>query len=375
MNVRQSDNNYCVILAGGVGSRLWPVSREHLPKQFLDLLGSGRTLIQQTYDRFARFIAHDHIFISTQERFLPLLQAQLPQLAHAQILAEPVRRGTLAPVAWATSAIARQNPDARIVVSPSDQEIYDEAAFVHDILYSLDFVGAHEGVVTMGVRPTRPDTSYGYVQAGDPVADELLIRRVKTFTEKPDTTFAQMFVESGEFYWNTGLFVFGANYMMSNIIKHVPEYRDEFPELADLGATATTENVPKYYDALPMLSMESAVLEHTGHSYVHPSHFGWADLGSWKTLGADSGLSQSCNSPVPPTDVKIDGRGNVTLHSEALFDNAQNNTVRLPDGHLAVISGLDGYIVTEEAGVLMICPKDDDAAMRRLQTLAHLDSL
>lgn len=372
--MKESANNYCVILAGGVGSRLWPVSREQHPKQFLDLLGSGRTLIQQTYDRMARFIQPDHIFVSTQERYLPLMQEQLPQLPREQILAEPIRRGTLAPVAWATSAISKMCPDACIVVTPSDQEIYNDQAFATDILYSLSFVANHDGVVTMGVLPTRPDTAFGYVQTGDLVADDTRIRHVKTFTEKPDAIFAQMFLESGEFYWNTGLFVFRAGYMMSNIIKHVPEYRDEFPELADLGASATTAVVPKYYEALPMLSMESAVLEHTGHNYIHPSHFGWADLGSWKTLGTDSILAQTLNSPIPPTDVKADGRGNVTLHSEALFDNASNNIVRLPDGHLAVISGMEGFVVTEEAGVIMICPKDDETAMRRLRTLAHLET-
>lgn len=369
----QSTKNYCVILAGGVGSRLWPVSREQHPKQFLDLLGSGCTLIQQTYDRIARFIQPDHIFVSTQERYLHFLKEQLPQLPRTQILAEPIRRGTLAPVAWATSAISKLCPDASIIVTPSDQEIYNDEAFAADILYCLDFVQKHDGVVTMGVRPTRPDTAFGYVQAGELVGNDKQIRQVKTFTEKPDYTFAQMFMDSGEFYWNTGLFVFRAGYMMSNIIKHVPEYRDEFPELADLGATATTSVVPKYYEALPMLSMESAVLEHTGHNYIHPSHFGWADLGSWKTLGTDSILAQTLNSPVPPTDVKADGRQNVTLHSEALFDNASDNIVRLPKGHLAVISGLEGFVVTEEAGVIMICPKDDESAMRRLRTLAHLE--
>ena len=371
MNVQE--NYYCVILAGGVGSRLWPVSREQRPKQYLDLVGSGRTLVQQTYDRFARFIGPDHIYVSTQASYLPLLREQLPQLPQAQILAEPVRRGTLAPVAWAASAICRLNPKACIVVSPSDQEIYDDDAFERDVLNGLSFVSRNDGVVTMGVRPTRPDTAYGYVQAGERVEGEPHIRHVKTFTEKPDATFAQMFVESGEFYWNTGLFVFGAHYMMNNIIKHVPEYRDEFPELADLGSTATTEVVPKYYEALPMLSVESAVLEHTGHNYVLSCRFGWADLGSWNTLGTDSAPTPGHNSPVPPADVKADGRNNVTLHSEALFDNASNNIVRLPSGHLAVISGLDGFVVTEEAGVLMICPKNDDAAMRRLRTLAHLE--
>ena len=367
-----ADNNYCLILAGGVGSRLWPVSREACPKQFLDFSGTGRTLLQQTYDRFVRFMAADHIFVSTQDSYLPLLQEQLPDLPRQQVLAEPVRRGTLAPVAWATSAILQLCPEARIVVSPADQEIYDEQAFASDILRGMDFVGDHAGVITMCVRPTRPETGYGYAQVGEMIDAETGIYQVKTFTEKPNEEFAQMFMESGEFYWNTGLFVFGAHYMMHNIIKHVPEYRDEFPELQDLQPSASTDKVPRFYTALPNLSMEHAVLEHTGHKYMQRCHFGWADLGTWQGIATDAIHAPSTNTPHPPTDVKADGRGNVTVHSEALFDNASDNIVRLPSGHMAVVSGLDGFVITEENGVLMICPKKDAAAQRRLQTLAHL---
>ena len=368
-------NNYCVILAGGVGSRLWPVSRSHQPKQFLDIPGSGRTLLQQTYDRFIRFIKPENIFVSTQESYLQMLEAQLPQLPRQQMLLEPVRRGTLAPVAWATSAIAHLCPDAAIVVTPADQEISNLEAFEKDILHGLEFAHSHQGVVNMGVRPTRPETGYGYVQVGEPVEGEERIMKTKTFTEKPDESFARLFMESGEFYWNTGLFVFGATYMMENIIKHVPEYRDEFPELADLSTTASTEVVPQYYDALPMLSLEHAVLEHTGHSYIMPCRFGWADVGSWLSVGEDAVAGVGGNTPQPPTDVKVDGRENVTIHCEALFDNAAGNIVRLPSGRQAMISGLDGFVIAEEGGVLMICPKGDDAAMRRLHTLSNLDKI
>ncbi len=373
--MNNEDRNYCLILAGGVGSRLWPTSREKMPKQFIDFGGTGRTLIQLTYDRFASFIDPNHIYVSTQESYLPLLQAQLPQLPREQVLAEPVRRGTLAPVTWATSAINRICPDARMVVSPADQEIYDYDAFREDILRALDWSGSQDGVVTMCVKPTRSETAYGYVQAGEPMPGVERIYHVKTFTEKPPADFAQMFMDSGEFYWNTGLFVFATHYMLNNIIKHVPEYRDEFPEMANLGATAVTEVVPRYYSALPNLSLEYAVLEHTSHSYMQVCRFGWADLGSWQGVGTDAIHATGHNTPHPPTDIKVDGRGNVTVHSEALFDDAADNIVRLPSGHLAVVSGLQGFVITEEDGVLMICPKDDAAAMRRLQTLAHLDSL
>ena len=368
-----SQNNYCLILAGGVGSRLWPMSRENKPKQYLDIGGSGRTIIQQTYDRFAAFIKPENIYISTVDTYLDLLREQLPQVPRSQVLAEPLRRGTLAPVTWATSAISHINPDACIVVSPADQIIYDNAAFQNDILQGLEFVSHNDGVITIGVPPTRPETNYGYVQAGNLVDGQTDIYHVKTFTEKPDATFAQMFMDSGEFLWNTGLFLFGAHYMLHNIVKHVPEYRDEFPELADLGFSADTEVVPRYYNALPNLSMEYAVLERTGHNYVQKCHFGWADLGSWQSIATDLVLSHSTRMNRPSSDVKVDGRGNVTLHSEALFDNATGNIVSLPHGHLAVISGLDDFVVAERDGVIMVCPRNDLAAMRRLQTLANLN--
>ncbi len=373
--LNSTEKNYCLILAGGLGSRLWPASREKCPKQFLDFDGSGRTLIQQTYERFVRFIRPEHIFISTQENYLPILKEQLPQVPREQILAEPVRRGTLAPVAWATSAIRHLCPEARIVVSPADQQIHDLASFASDILLGLEFSATHEGVVTMGMPPTRPETTYGYVQMDEPVGTGAQIYQVKTFTEKPDLDFATMFMNSGEFLWNTGLFVFNAQYMMHNIIKHVPVYRDEFPELSDPDAPQSTLVPPSFYAALPNLSMEYAVLEHTNHRYVERCNFGWADMGSWPSINADVVSADQRNSLQSDTNVKVDEQGNVTLHSDALFDNASGNIVRLPSGHLAVISGLDNFVISEESGVLMICPKDDTAAMRRLQTLAHLDTI
>ncbi len=368
-----STHNYCLILAGGVGSRLWPTSRACRPKQFIDLAGTGETLLQQTYHRFASFLPESHIYVSTQVAYLPLLHEQLPGLPEANVLAEPVRRGTLAPVSWATGAIINMDAEARIVVTPADQVIYEPQRFAEDVLHGLDSVATHKGVLILGVPPLRPETGYGYVQAGEPVASSDRIFHVKTFTEKPNEEFARLFMDSGEFLWNTGLFVFGAHYMLHNILKHVDAYADEFPELTS--SQASTGQVPRYYESLPNLSIEHALLEHTGHRYVQRCRFGWADLGTWQGIATDILLAPLRNTPRPPSDIKTDGRGNITLHTEALFDNASGNIVRLPSGHLAAISGLEGYVVTEQDGVLMICPKDDAAAMRRLQTLAHLSDV
>lgn len=341
----------------------------------MDFSGTGRTLIQQTYDRFARFINPENIFISTLETYLPLLSEQLPEVHRHQVLLEPVRRGTLAPVTWGTSAIANLCPEACIIVSPADQEICNDEAFEQDVLHALSIASSNEGVITLGVAPTRPETGYGYVQIGEPGKRSSDIFKIKTFTEKPDVEFAKLFMESGEFYWNTGLFVFGAQYMIHNIVKHVPEYRDDFPELVNLGDTATTDVAPLCYASLPNLSLEYALLEHTAHRYVQRCHFGWADLGTWSTIATDAISHEQQNTPHPPTDVKVDGRGNVTIHSEALFDDASGNIVRLPSGHMVAISGLNDFVVVEENGVIMICPKTDATAMRRLCTLAHLDNI
>lgn len=359
---------FCLILAGGVGSRLWPTSQEDKPKQFIDFAGTGRTLLQQTYDRFARFIAPENIYVSTQAVYLPLLTEQLPQVPRHQILAEPVRRGTLAPVTWATSAIANRCPEACILVSPADQIIYHEDAFEQDALHALSIASSNEGIITLGVPPTRPETGYGYVQMGEPGKRSPNIFRIKAFTEKPSEDFARIFMESEEFFWNTGLFVFGAQYMLNNIVKHVPEYRDDFPELVNLGATATTDIAPQCYTALPNLSLEYALLEHTEHRYVQRCHFGWADVGTWSGIATDT--IHHSKEHVHAT-VKVDNHTNVTMCSNALFDDAAGNIVRLPAGHMVAISGLDNFVITEENGILMICPKDDAAAMRRLQTLVQ----
>lgn len=227
-----SELNYCVILAGGIGSRLWPVSRVNKPKQFLDLFGTGRTLLQQTYDRFAKIIPSDHIYISTNQQYVELVEQQLPQVDHDRILAEPIRRNTLPSIAWATSLIADLCPEANIVVTPADQLILQEENFHSDIIRGLEFVSRTEGLLTMGVKPSRPDTGYGYIQMGEELIEETF-SKVKSFTEKPELNFAQMFVESGEFYWNTGLFLWNAQVMLRAILKLVPDYAGELTDLSD----------------------------------------------------------------------------------------------------------------------------------------------
>ncbi len=376
--MKKSPNNYCVILAGGIGSRLWPVSRVHKPKQFLDLFGTGRTLLQQTYDRFAHFIDPANIYVSTNREYVDMVCEQLPQVPEENILSEPIRRNTLASVAWAASLIHHRCPKANIVASPADQMISNEVAFGEDILGGLDFVAQTEALLTIGVKPTRPDTGYGYIQVGDAADSENfalvnylgeqaaqsgntlnapIFARVKSFTEKPELEFAKMFMESGEFYWNTGLFLWNADVMIRAIVKLVPNYADEIREVEELEEKREAGCMPECFSALPNLSLDYGILERSDNVYVQQGRFGWADLGNWWSLHDDA-LS--------------DEDGNVVLNTEAMLYKCKGNVVRLPEGRIAVLDGLENFVVAEEGNVLMICPKSDAASMRRMMTDAQM---
>ena len=215
-----TSKDFCVILAGGKGRRLWPCSREEYPKQFIDFFGTGRTQLQQTYDRFARIIPRENIYINTNQDYAHLVREQLPELAPDHLMSEPIHRNTAPSVAWACHRVLRECSDANLIVSPSDMDVHNEEAFQENIREGLDFVSNNDGLLTMGVKPTRPEPGYGYVQIGEQVSDHLY--RVKSFTEKPDRDFARMFIDSGEFYWNTGLFLSNARYLQKTFMELLP---------------------------------------------------------------------------------------------------------------------------------------------------------
>ena len=354
--MNNTNQNYCLILAGGVGSRLWPMSSDECPKQFQDIFGVGRTLLQQTYDRFLQFIAPDHIYISTCKEYLPLVQQQLPDVPRTQIIAEPLRRGTLASVAVGSLIIAaKRDAQANVICSPADQRITDEAVFQEDVLRGLDFVAHTDGLLTMGLKPTRPETDYGYIQMGDTVNDGFF--HVKSFTEKPERSYAEMFMQTGEFLWNVGLFVFNVQVMLRQLIKQVPAYEVELPRMIRELANCEKRDVPEFFASLPNLNIDYGVLEGNENVYVQQAHFGWADVGSWNSLHVD---------------VPRDENNNLLLGTQSILHESEGNIIRLPNGHLALISGLKDFVVAEENGVLMICPKNDLAMMRRLRNEAKL---
>lgn len=344
-------NNYCVILAGGKGRRLWPCSRENHPKQFIDFFGTGRTQLQQTYDRFARIMPVDHIYVNTNEAYADLVREQLPDLAADHLLAEPVNRGTAPSVAWCAHRIVHANERANIIISPSDQTIIGDEAFAGCVSRGFDFVATHDCLLTLGLRPTRPEPGYGYIQMGDKVEEG--VYRVRSFTEKPERDFAKVFMESGEFFWNTGLFLAGARCLLKCFDQLLPnvlrgydnahptyDYEEENRFIHD--------NFPSY----PNISIDYGILEKSENVCMMKCDFGWADLGTWHSI----------------YEAMSKGEGdNVVVDSDVMLDNAHGNVIKLPKDRLAVVSGLEGFIVAEKDNVLLICRKEDSSAnIRRL---------
>ena len=344
-------HNYCLILAGGNGSRLWPVSRSYKPKQFMDFFGSGRSLLQQTFDRVSRFMPLDHIFVSTNVDYLPLVYEQLPQLDDEHILEEPVRRGTLASVAWSTVVIAKRDTQACVFVTPADQIIIDESRFQQDMEDALRFAARKEGILVTGISPTRPETGYGYIQVDDDQEVASGIFPVKSFTEKPNPEFAKIFMQEGNFLWNAGLISYHVDVLLSNLYQLVPEYQVEIPRMMAEAETANPRLVPEFFSSLPNLGVDLSILERSSQVYVQQGHFGWTDIGTWASLYDDA---------------PADDDGNVLLHTPAYLYECRNNVIRLPEGRTAVIKGLQDYVIAEEGGILMICPRSDVAAMRRM---------
>lgn len=346
----ENNNDYCVILAGGKGLRLWPCSRQEAPKQFLDFFGVGRTQLQQTYDRFAKIIPPDHIYVNTTQQYMHYVVEQLPEVDGNHIMAEPIHRNTAPSVAWACHRIQRVNPKANIIVTPSDQTVMKEDVFKENVLEGLDFVAKNDRLLTMGVKPTRPEPGYGYIQIGEHSGEDD-IYKVKAFTEKPDRDFAKMFVESGEWYWNTGLFLSNVQYLLKCLKKFLPLVLSNLDALRpDWTIEEENEYVEENFPSYPNVSIDYGILEKSDNVYVQKCDFGWADLGTWHGI-------YEANS-------KVEG-DNVTVDSQAYFEDSHNNVVKIPKDKVAVINGLDGFIVAEKGNVLFICKKGDSSALVR----------
>jgi mannose-1-phosphate guanylyltransferase len=339
-------------MAGGIGSRFWPMSRNVYPKQFLDILGTGKTLIQQTYERLLKICPAENIYVVTNEAYVNLVLKQLPALTPAQVLGEPYRKNTAPCIAYASFKISAIQPDARIVVAPSDHVILDEAAFTKAIMKGLDFVSSVDSMLTLGIQPSRPDTGYGYIQFIDEkVQEENKISRVKTFTEKPNLEMANFFLKTGEFLWNAGIFVWNVRTIHKAINEFLPELDALFREAAaHFGGVSEPEYIRKAYEQCTNISIDFGVMEKAKNVYVMSADFGWSDLGTYGSLYEH---------------IKHDDHANAVVGKNVMLYESRNCIVNMPKDKLAVIQGLEDYIVVESDNVLLICRKKDEQQIRQ----------
>ncbi len=359
-------HNYCVIMAGGIGSRFWPFSRNNKPKQFLDFFGTGRSLLQMTVDRFRPVVPIENVLIVTNVIYKDLILEQLPDLRPEQILCEPARRNTAPCIAYAVARIAALTDKANIVVAPSDHLILQEGDFVSAIQTGLDFVEKNDVLLTLGMKPTRPETGYGYIQKAQAPSDSTApsdspiegegcaassIFAVKTFTEKPNLELAKVFMDSGEFLWNSGMFLWNLQTIQKAFAQHLPEIAEKFA--AGKGKMATEAEdafIQETFPSCPNISIDYGLMEKADNVCVMSADFGWSDLGTWGSLYE---LSDK------------DEHANVALKCDAAFYNSKNNIVTLEPGKLAVVQGLEGYIVAEADNVLLICKQEDEQHIRQ----------
>jgi mannose-1-phosphate guanylyltransferase len=336
-------------MSGGIGSRFWPASRTTYPKQFLDFFGTGRSLLQQTFDRFRQIIPVENIYIVTNKLYKDLTLEQLPELKEHQILLEPQRRNTAPCIAFAANRIRAINPNANMVVAPSDHLILKEQDFLQRINEGLSFVGKHKMLLTLGMKPNRPETGYGYIQIGSEKVDN--ISKVKTFTEKPNLELAKVFLESGEFMWNSGIFLWNVQTILSAFDELLPDIASRFNSGQDsFGKPEEKAFIEKIFPACPNISIDYGILEKSSNVYVLTADFGWSDLGTWGSL---HDLSDK------------DENNNAVLKGQALLYNSRDNIISLPKGKLAVLSDMEGYIVAESGNALLICKKEKEQDIRQ----------
>lgn len=341
------DNRYVIIMAGGVGSRFWPLSRREKPKQFLDILGTGETLIQQTYRRFKSTCPEKNIFVVTSEEHKNMVVEQLG-IDPSNVLAEPFRRNTAPCLAYGTFRILKEDPNAVIVVTPADHLIIKEDKFCKVIGECMDFVKDNDALLTLGIMPDRPETGYGYIQADrkKPVKGHDNLLKVKTFTEKPDIGLARIFIQSGDFYWNSGIFIWNINSILSAFQKHLQDMFTVFDEGRKLFGTKQEKGfIGSTYAECKSISIDYGIMEKADNVFVMCTDIGWSDLGTWSSLYDHSTLDKRGNSIV---------RGNIFS-----YDN-KDNVFNISPGKVAVIQGLKDYIVVDSDDVLLIVKKEEE---------------
>ncbi|WP_297089196.1 mannose-1-phosphate guanylyltransferase [uncultured Draconibacterium sp.] len=349
-------NNFCVIMAGGVGSRFWPLSRTARPKQFLDILGTGNTFLQQTYDRFLEIVPKENFLVVTNALYQHLVKEQLPDIRDEQILLEPLRRNTAPCLAYAANKIALIDPEANLIVTPSDHLILKEDEFHKQVRNGLDFVSEKEALLTLGIKPNRPETGYGYIQVKRKKEFHNLenLYKVKTFTEKPNEEMAKIFIDSGEFYWNSGIFISSLSTILESFQQHLTEIALRFEHGRKKMNTPSEEPfIRKTYSECQAISIDYGIMEKAKNVYVLTADFGWSDLGTWGSLYENK---------------EKDTLGNVVRGDNVLLYDAENCIVDISKEKMAVIHGLDGFIIAESNDTLMICRREDEDQIKKFVT-------
>jgi len=342
-------NNYVVIMAGGIGSRFWPMSRQDFPKQFLDILGSGKTLIQWTFERFASFIPRKNIYVVTSQEYTDIVKKQLPDLPVENVLGEPSRKNTAPCIAYISFKLMKVDPKASLIVAPADHLILDNKGFNKVCLEALSFVNKHNAFITLGIKPSSPNTGYGYIQHEQHTVSDN-VYKVKTFTEKPNLELAKTFLASGDFLWNAGIFVWKVKNIISAFEKYLPEMYEVFSAEKEAFNTAAEKKALEHiYPLCTNISIDFGIMEKADNVYVIPSSFGWSDLGTWNS--AYENLEKDY------LDNAVAGKNVVVIDSTRCMVHAS-------DKKLLVLQGLDNFIVVDTRDVLLICKKDKEQEIK-----------
>jgi mannose-1-phosphate guanylyltransferase len=342
-------HNYVAIMAGGIGSRFWPMSRTDFPKQFLDILHTGKTLIQSTYDRFANFIPHENIFVVTSEEYIPIVQKQLPSIDPANILGEPSRKNTAPCIAYISFKLLQRDPEASLIVAPSDHLILDQPEFIRLCGEALKFVNHLNAFITLGIKPTYPNTGYGYIQF-EQLAVSKDVYKVRTFTEKPNLELARTFLSSGEFLWNAGIFVWKVQNIITAFEKFLPEMYEVFVAEKEKFNTPEEKNaLREIYPQCTTISIDFGIMEKASNVYVIPSSFGWSDLGTWNSAYEN---------------FEKDYFHNAVAGKNVMVIDATNCMVQVPDDKLVLLQGLEDFIVVDTDDVLLICKKENEQQIK-----------
>lgn len=344
-----NNNHYVAIMAGGIGSRFWPKSRTNHPKQFLDILGTGKTLIQSTFNRYKKIVPVENIFVVTSQDYVSVVQEQLPSLPIQNIVAEPFRRNTAPCIAYIAFKIQEKNPNAVMIAAPADNLILEEDHFKETITTALDFVSSINALVTIGITPSHPNTGYGYIQREHTEAAPG-IYKVKTFTEKPNLELAKAFLESGDFLWNSGIFTWRCETIINAFEKLLPEIHELFINEKDKLNTGEEKAVIEdIYSKCPNISIDFGVMEKAPNVYVIPASFYWSDLGTWNSAYAN---------------MEKDYYQNAVVGNDVMVFDTQNCMVHVPDNKLVLLQGLEDYIVVDTDNVLMICKKEKEQEIK-----------